>query len=389
MTDDFSSAGDSFLLVTLDGFSLRLRPVGGTHWHDARLGEKCCALLAFLATMATPVPRPLLCELLWQGADGGKARNSLRQALFRIRRILGERSILETSQGVRLAPRVIAIDVARTLDGAADGSVASQLGPSLADAFGHTSRPIGSAFDDWRNGVRDQLRRGEFRMGFRSADGDGHAAGAGRVSEVPADVPALQRLAQLYRLSSHGIPVTVWVTGRPESELRRAVDSFASECRLQGACVAVVTRRPGAGYARYALERDLSEAIWPIPGAAGVKPEHRGVLDRAANGHPVDHDLLRNALLDLIAAVAENAPLVITLGNPGRYSVGALTSFVSELAALRDRAVMLVVAEHSGMSPVNALCIEVPLLGSPTGDATRLPEGERRGANVPGKRPLQ
>jgi hypothetical protein len=70
-----------------------------------------------------------------------------------------------------------------------------------------------------------------------------------------SEPPARQRLEQLYRLSSHGIPVTVWATGRPESELRQSVDSFAESCRALGACVAAVHRRPGVGYARFVQGR--------------------------------------------------------------------------------------------------------------------------------------
>lgn len=377
MKSALSGARDSFLLVTLDGFSLRRRSDGATDWLDVRLGEKCCALVAFLATMPTPVPRQTICELLWPGGDDGKARNSLRQALFRVRRVLGDRSVLETSQGVVLAPGVVEIDLLRALEGAADAAVAVRLGPALADAFGHTTRPIGRAFDEWRSRVRAQLTRGEFTTVSRGREVDGLVGGVGSLSDGQAGQPAQQRLAQLYRLSSHGIPLTVWVTGRPESALRRAVDGFASECRIQGACIAAVTRRPGAGYARDALERDLAEAIWPLPGAAGIKPEHHLVLNRMTQGFSVDAAVLRAATLDLIAAVAENAPLVITLGNPGRYSLAALSSLVSELAALRYRAVLLVVAEHSGVRPVHPLCIEVPFAGSPLGDVSRLPDVER------------
>lgn len=386
MTTALSSTRESFLLVTLDGFSLRRRPPGATEWLDVRLGEKCCALVAFLAMRATPVPRQMICDLLWQGPDGGKARNSLRQALFRIRRVLGDRSVLETSQGVMLARGVVEIDLLRALEGTADAAAAAQLGPSLADAFGHTARPIGIAFDEWRSHVRAQLTRGEFMAISRVLEIDG-IGGAGVLSGGQADQPSQQRLAQLYRLSSHGIPVTVWVSGRPESELRRAVNEFASDCRIQGGSVAAVARRPGVGYVRHALERDLAEAIWPLPGAAGIKPDHHLVLDRVTQGFPVDTALLRTATLDLIAAVAENAPLVITLGNPGRYSLGALSSLVSDLAALRDRAVMLVVAEHSGVRPVHSLCIEVPLTGSSLGEMARLPDGERRGPDTLGTRP--
>lgn len=373
MTTALNGVRESFLLVTLEGFSLRRRsPANGLEWVDTGLGEKSCVLLAFLAMVHTPVPRQLLCDLLWQEADGGRARNSLRQSLFRIRRVIGERGIFETPEGVLLARGVLAVDLLRALEAAKGTPPHSEVSHRLAEAFGHTTRPIGTVYDDWRGRVRRQLVQGEHRtvlpMHLDETSGAARAVfGAGGPEQT-----ARQRLEQLYRLSAHGIPVTVWLTGRPESDLRQAVDGFAEACRANGACVAAVNRRPGVGYARSALERDIAEMLWPLPGAAGIKPEHRAALDRIARGFPVEHGLLRSAAMDLISAVAENAPLLITMGDPGRYSLGALSSLVGDLAALRDRAVMLLVAEHSGVRPVHSLCIEVPLAGtSPAASASR------------------
>lgn len=377
MTTAPNGVRESFLLVTLDGFSLRRRsPADGVEWVDSGLGEKSCVLLAFLAMVHTPVPRQLLCDLLWQGADGGRARNSLRQSLFRIRRVIGERSIFETTEGVLLTRGVIAVDLLRALEGVRGTGANSEEGHRLAAAFGHTIREIGSVYDDWRGRVRRQLVQGEHRAVLPMHLDETSGAARSVFGAAGPDQTARQRLEQLYRLSSHGIPVTVWFTGRPESDLRQAVDGFAESCRAHGACVAAVHRRPGVGYARSALERDIAEVIWPLPGAAGIRPEHRAALDRVTRGFPVEHGLLRSAALDLISAVAENAPLLITMGDPGRYSLGALSSLVSDLAALRDRAVMLLVAEHSGVRPVHSLCIEVPLAGASSGSSasrTRAP----------------
>ena len=382
MSTALFGARESFLLVTLNGFALRRRLGGpGPEWIDTNLGEKPCVLLAFLALVRTPVPRQLLCDLLWQGAEGGRSRNSLRQALFRIRRVIGEAAIVETSEGVLLARGVVAVDLFKAIEQGEGKKGEESTGPGLAEAFGHTTRQIGSVFDDWRGRVRRQLAQGEHQSVLPallegvlgSGNGSAFSAGGGAQS-------SRARLEQLYRLSSHGIPITVWVTGRPEAELRHAVDSFAADCRAHGACVAAVARRAGAGYAPSALEREIAEAVWPLPGAVGIRPEHHAALDRVAKGLPVDHTVLREATVDLIAAVAENAPLVITLGDPGRYSLGALTTLVTELAALRDRAVMLLVAEHSGVRPVHPLCIEVPMrgMGAQEGGSRASKKGEGR-----------
>lgn len=373
MTPTLNSVREDFLLVTLGGFSLRRRsPVDGVDWIDTGLGEKPCVLLAFLGLVHTPVPRPLLCELLWHHVDGPRARNSLRQSLFRIRRLLGARAIVETTEGVLLGRGVMAIDLLRAVHGTEGLAPNRPLGAELAEAFGYATRPMGPVFEEWRSRVRYVLAKGDHATMLPMHLDETTNAARGILRAAGSEPSPRQRLEQLYRLSAHGIPVTVWATGRSEHELQHQVERFAQSCLAQGACVAAVPRRPGMGYLRSALERDLAEALWPLPGAVGIKPEHRAALDGVARDLPVEYGLLRTALTDLIAAVAENAPLVITLGDPGRYSSEALATLVTDLVALRDRAVMLLLADYAGGRPVHSTCIEVRLTGgSPMRGAAR------------------
>jgi hypothetical protein len=363
MNNALSVSNEPFLLVTLDGFALRRREPRSGEYLDARLGEKPAILLSFLALVQAAVPRAHLCDLLWSDADGSRARNSLRQAIFRIRRALGQSAVIETEQGVVLRPGIVAIDLETVLRNVAPEH-AEEVRERLAASFGITSRPIGRAFSDWCLRVRREVARGGHQSLFLG----------GVASQAPeAAVPLLRmagvedatshRLSQLFRLSLQGIPLVVWAMGRPETEVRSVVDSFAAACGAQGARVAAVPRRPGAGYARFALERELAEVLWPLPGAAGIKPAFHEALVRLQRGLAVESTLLRDAMVDLMSAVAENGPLVLTVGDPGRYSLGALTSLISELTTLRDRPILLVVAEHSGVRPVHTHCIEVPVGG--------------------------
>lgn len=349
---------DPFLLVTLDGLALRQRVEGSHEWRDTALAEKGCILLAFLALVSAAVPRRLLCDLLWEGAEGEKARNSLRQTIFRIRRVIGVDSIVETPSGLLLAPGVIEVDVVRAMEGLRGTSDSADRARQIAELFGTTLRPAGQSFEDWRARVRRQLSNGDHHVtsAFTAKSEVSAMGGSGQLEQS-----ARRRLSQLFRLSQQGIPLTIWATGRPEVELRSAVHEFAAACRDKGAIVAAVSRRAGVGYARFALENELAEVLWPLPGAAGITPDHRDALDALSTGGTVAPGLIREAILDLIAAVAENQPLVMTLGDPGRYSLGALSSLVEDLAGLRDRSVMLVIAEHSGVRPVHTLCIEVPV----------------------------
>ncbi len=364
-----TSAGTApFLLVTLDGFALRRRDSHSGEYLDARLGEKPSILLAFLALVHAAVPRALLCDLLWTGRDGSRARNSLRQAIFRIRRVLGDHAIAESALGVVLAPGLIEIDLIRALQGA-PAEEREAAGSRLTADFGRVVRPVGRSFNDWRSRVRRQLAKGELHSAMlRGASSTAPEPAESSVGSSSRTELTSHRLAQLFRLSLQGIPLVVWAMGRPEAEVRRGVEEFAASCQAQGASLAAVPRRVGAGYVRFALERELAEVLWPLPGAAGIKPDLHDALVRLQRGIAVESQLLRDAIVDLIAAISENGPLVITLGDPGRYSLGALTALIAELTALRDRPVLLVVAEHSGVRPVHSSCIEVHV-GSAHGPA--------------------
>jgi DNA-binding SARP family transcriptional activator len=66
----------------------------------ADLPTKANALLAFLAMQSEPVSREKLAELLWPDRQNEQSRQSLRQAIFTIRRNLGDHSeeIIQTNR---------------------------------------------------------------------------------------------------------------------------------------------------------------------------------------------------------------------------------------------------------------------------------------------------
>ena len=76
--------------------------------------KKLAALLAFLACTAPQAhARDKLMTLMWGSHFDAQARQNLRQALFRLRRVLGEDALISTGESVSLQPGVIASDVAR------------------------------------------------------------------------------------------------------------------------------------------------------------------------------------------------------------------------------------------------------------------------------------
>ena len=73
--------------------------------------KKLAGLLAYLAcTAPTPQHREKLATLLWGSHFDAQARQNLRQALFRLRRVLGQDVLLSDGEDVSLTPDDIACD---------------------------------------------------------------------------------------------------------------------------------------------------------------------------------------------------------------------------------------------------------------------------------------
>jgi TolB-like protein/DNA-binding SARP family transcriptional activator len=98
-----------FQLVLLGRFEL-----SGPDGAISVTSKKMAALLAFLAcTAPRPHARDRLMALLWGSHFDAQARQNLRQALTRLRRILGDDALVSTGETVALKPGVVASDVAR------------------------------------------------------------------------------------------------------------------------------------------------------------------------------------------------------------------------------------------------------------------------------------
>jgi DNA-binding SARP family transcriptional activator/class 3 adenylate cyclase len=88
--------------------------------------KKLAALLAYLACSAPePQSREKLATLLWGSHFDAKARQNLRQALFRLRRALGPDALIGDGDEISLAPAVVDCDAARLKTLSGEGSCAS------------------------------------------------------------------------------------------------------------------------------------------------------------------------------------------------------------------------------------------------------------------------
>ena len=121
--------------------------------------KKLAGLLAYLACMPQPQSREKLAALLWGSHFDAQARQNLRQALFRLRRVLGEDVLIGDGEEISLAPRSIDCDVARLEALIREGSrnsltTAANLykGPLLADLT-----VTEEAWTEWVDARRQQL----------------------------------------------------------------------------------------------------------------------------------------------------------------------------------------------------------------------------------------
>ena len=140
-----------YRLVTLGGLALLDQ--------DGRavtsFGPRNLALLAYLALATKPLSRDHVAELFWGERDEDRARHSMREALSKLRQLLGPDSIARRSDRVALAASVpLSVD-ARALAAAANAGDTAKIvelygGPFLDGVHAGGSR----SFEDWVDAER-------------------------------------------------------------------------------------------------------------------------------------------------------------------------------------------------------------------------------------------
>jgi TolB-like protein/DNA-binding SARP family transcriptional activator len=149
--------------ASLPKFRLRLLgrvELSGPDGPVALPNKKLAGLLAYFAcTAPTPQHREKLATLLWGSHFEGQARQNLRQALFRLRRALGEDVLLGDGEQVCLAPGALDCDATKLealiRDGGRDTLAAAvdlYAGRLLADVSVKEE-----TWTDWLNGEQQRL----------------------------------------------------------------------------------------------------------------------------------------------------------------------------------------------------------------------------------------
>jgi eukaryotic-like serine/threonine-protein kinase len=302
------------------------------------------ALLALLAAAGSRgLSRDKLVAYLWPESDESSARNSLKQALFALRRDLGGEVLLDSGTDLRLNPERIECDL-WLLEQAwqrRDWARATALyaGPFL-DGF-HLG-VADSEFDEWVSHERSRLARSHQQALEAVADAEAArdpAAGARWWAEILAGDPYNNRAATK-------LVETLAAAGEPAKALERAHEHEARLRRELGvgpdASLTAATDR---------VRRQLSEGSRPAVAtpATGDHDDPPGVaaLPPAAQSTPPARPLASGAWRRIRFAAAAG---LAALG-----AVGVHTAFRAPPATERLDTHLLAVAPFQTLSPDLAL----------------------------------
>jgi DNA-binding SARP family transcriptional activator/Tfp pilus assembly protein PilF len=171
--------------------------------------RKELALLTYLARRSPrPVSRAELAALLWEGTGEARARQSLRQALLELKRVVGDGLATEGEQ-VRLEPGAIRLDAAELETAIREGRPAEAVEWWRGDFLAGLDDVGGEAFRTWLEVERESLRQAMARaLGRLAADAsergdwDGAAAWADRWTGIlPLDERGHRHLVEALRLA--------------------------------------------------------------------------------------------------------------------------------------------------------------------------------------------
>jgi DNA-binding SARP family transcriptional activator/Tfp pilus assembly protein PilF len=171
--------------------------------------RKELSLLTYLARRAPrPVARAELAALLWEGIDEGRARQSLRQALLELKRVVGDGLVTDGEQ-VRLDPAGVRVDATAFESAIVEGRPAEAVAWWKGDFLAGLEQVGGEAFRTWleveREGLRQNLARALDRLiggAAERGDWDEATAWAERWTELlPLDERGHRNLVEALRLA--------------------------------------------------------------------------------------------------------------------------------------------------------------------------------------------
>jgi DNA-binding SARP family transcriptional activator len=254
-----STRPPAFLLRTLGAAELWSCDALG-HPHERLLGAgKPLALLAYCCSVRDRVhPRDHLASLLWGDTETSRARQSLRQALWRLRRLVGEH-LRTRDDAVLGVDTAIATDRDQFLSAVHRANAPEALHTYRGPFLSGLTAPGGDDFEDWAALERRQLEEALLRTVEPYAQSLLHSGRPAHACEVVERVVSLAPDS----LESHRIAVEVLLAAHERVAARRVADTLETLARALGG------RAPSMVESLVARARDVAlsntdDAISPL-----------------------------------------------------------------------------------------------------------------------------
>lgn len=129
---------------------------------------KPLALLAYLALGGADAGRDQLVDLLWAHVERERGRQSLRQALWQLRRRLGQGSVVQVGDRLRLA-RPVESDVAAFLRAVTEQRASDAVHAYGGSFFQPFATPGALEFEHWADAMRVRLESAYARLSEKAA----------------------------------------------------------------------------------------------------------------------------------------------------------------------------------------------------------------------------
>ncbi len=308
--------------------------------------RRAIALLALVAVAAPQaVARDRLLAFLWPESDTERARNSLRQTLFALRRDLGEEIFVpESVAGLQLDPAHITVDLwdfsAALRNGQLEAAVATYRGPFL-DGF---SVPGLAEFAEWVESERARLHR-QFAGALDSLAA--HAELEGRIDDAvtwrrrSAEADPLSSRVELALLQAlvaagdrtgalaHGASYERLVRQRLDAEPDASVSAFLDELRNNAALagsprpITPVSQQPG-----------IAAGTTPAGATPAVAPAASGSLVAPALEAPRRRPLW---VIPAVAVIGAAAVFWFSTADTRAFNAGAPLEFGSAMLVTEGR----------------------------------------------------
>jgi TolB-like protein/DNA-binding SARP family transcriptional activator len=281
--------------------------------------KKLAGLLAFLAcTAPDPQPREKLSTLLWGSHFDAQAKQNLRQALFKLRQILGPDALNSEGEFVSLNATVIACDVNHFERLVRDGS--SEALSAAADLYrGRLADDISISEEGWSEWIAGERQRlSELALGSMVTLGE-HELSEGRADQALRTGQRANTLNNLREDSHRLIMRALSATGRNAEALKYYRDVVAllkrelsTEPDLATKSLATELRRTHAQDVAPVAGEIMPEASPPLVLMMhGEKPSLAVLPFRNMSGDPEQDYFADGVTEDIITALSRFRELVV------------------------------------------------------------------------------